>query len=527
MDGSQRTVAFGGSSSLAVDASPLKRAFLRFRVATGGRDIVSARLRLKQTDSSNVGGRVSAVSATSWTESMTWDTQPAIDGERLGSFGLVQFGALYSLDVGAAITGDGRVSMAIDSTSSDGAQWASRETSTPPELVVEVERPADVVFDGLSQVASPLRGSSDPTYYGGNRRMAVTAAGRLFALHGRHSTGLQLAWRDPGGGWQTRTTGATPDGLLLSGSGTGDWPASIAVARDAEGTEHAWVVWSGSGPSSLRPVRMLRLTGLDAATGPTVGSTMTVDAPSLGAYRPDIAFERGPDGAMHGCIVWSRRASETSYELVTTWFTDLAAETPALHDERVIYETTSSSTRYASLLPTPGGMRVAARASSGNLRLYAHDAAASLATWSRKASGAYVSSSGSPTGTGLGSGEALVAFDSDSSAGIVRVQRFSASGSTATVDLELRGYRQPSISSDGTDATLVMVRLSDGYVVSRRFVPGSGWTATDRVEIGSGGGGNHAWPNLLRDNAGSLRFLVRGPKSSSTRSSVLSFQRAL
>jgi len=526
VESSQPTTSFGKSSSLRVDASPASQTLLRFHPSgLSGRHVVSARLRLYQRDASQLGGRVFAMSSSSWSESTTWSTRPAIDGRQLASFRAVSSGGTYDAELGPdAIVGDGDLSLGVDSTSSDSSVWGSREHSSPPQLVVEVECVPGFVLDGLSQLASPTIGSGDPSYYAGNRRLAVSGGGRLLAVHGRHATGVQLAWRDPGGGWQTRTTGARPDGLLLSGTGTGDWPASIATARDGNGEQHAWVVWAGRNADARRSVQMLRLDELDAAAGPTIGAVTTVDAPALGAYRADVAFERSSDGTTRGTLVWSRRAADTRYEIVTGWFSDLTSPTPTVHDAKVVYASTSSG-RYGTLVSAAAGMRLVARASGGALRVYSHGATAPLTSWTAGATGTAVSSSGSPTGVALDSGEVLAATDTDSVNGIVKVQRFSATGAPREPELTLTGYRQPTLASDGTNAWLVLVRASDGYVVSRQLADGAGWSTDDRVEIGAAGGGNHAWPNALREADGRLRFIVRGPAGSSRKSAALAFQR--
>ena len=158
-------------------------------------------------------------------------------------------------------------------------------------------------IDGLSEVAGPEFASSDPTYYSGNRRAAMTAGGRMLVVHGRHASGVQLAWRDPAGGWQRTTTGATADGSMLAGAGTGDRPASIAVAQDDDQAEHAWVVWGGQNSGSGTAVRMRRLSNLDSPDGPSVGPVVTIDEPGGGgAYRPDLAFQRAGDGTMRGSV---------------------------------------------------------------------------------------------------------------------------------------------------------------------------------------------------------------------------------
>ncbi|HYY74229.1 MAG TPA: hypothetical protein VE662_05355, partial [Solirubrobacterales bacterium] len=465
-------------------------------------------------------------SSNSWPESMTWGSRPAIDGVLLGQFGAVDVGNWYEVDLGQFPSGDGTVSLAIDSTSGDGAKWGTREDSAhPPQLLVDVKMGTQI-YDGLSQVAAPTVGSSDPTYLPINHRIAVTAGGRTLVVHGRHADGVQLAWRDRfGTGWHNQTTGAVSDGRLLSGTGTGDWPASIATARDSAGDQHAWVVWGRKSYTYLKPVQMVRLSDLDDPAGPRVGPTVTVDAAPMGAYRPDIGFESGPGGVRRGAVVWSRCREDSVCELHAAWFTDLDSNTPALHDESVL---TSASTykRWGTLVRTAAGMRVAARGPSGKLTIYSHDVSDSLGSWTPGPPGVEVDDDG-PAAVALDSGEVIAATETDATNHVVTVQRFSASGAPAPPELRLTGYVQPTLTTDGTSAWLVMIRKSEGYVVSRRLVPGSGWSTADRVEIGAEGGGNYAWPNAVRRVSARLRFVVRGPAGSTTRSAVLALQRPL
>jgi hypothetical protein len=525
VDASVPASSFGTSSSMYDDASPTKQSFLRFNVSgLGGRPVLDARLRLYQKDASPQGGRVWSISSNSWAESMTWGSRAAIDGPQLGAFGAVQTGTWYEADLGQFPSDDGTVSLAIDSVSSDGAKWGTRESSTPPQLLVDVEAGTEE-RDGLSQIAGPTIGSSDPTNLPINHRIAVTSGGRTLVVHGRHADGLQLAWRDRfGTSWHTQTTGAVSDGRLLSGTGTGDWPASIALARDSAGAEHAWVVWGRKSHSYLKPVQMVRLSNLDDPSGPTVGPTRTVDAAPRGAYRPDIAFEAVPGGGARGAIVWGRRSGDALWEVHAAWFTDLDSDTPALHDDAVL---TSASTykRWGRLVPTAAGMRVAARGSSSKLLLYSHDASAPLSSWTAGAAGVTVADDG-PAAVALDSGEVLAAVETNTTSHVLTVQRFSASGQPAPPELQLTGYAQPTLVTDGANAWLVMIRKSDGYVVSRQLTAGL-WLTTDRVEIGAEGGGNYAWPNAVPRTDGRLRFVVRGPAGGTTRSAVLAFQRPL
>jgi hypothetical protein len=520
--------SFGSATSMTVDASPTKQAFLRFDLSgIEGRPVLGLRLRLNNRDASPDGGRVWGMSSNTWTEgATTWNTSPAINGPQLGSLGAVAAGNWYEVTLDPSyVTGDGTYSLAMDSTNADGANYSTREGSTPPELLVDVDM-GPAVHDGLSQVAPPTVGSKLPTGFTTNHRMAITSGGRTLVLHGRHNQGVQLAWRDRRGtAWHTQTAGAVGDGLLLRGTGTGDWPASIALAPDSAGAEHAWVVWGRQSYSSQTPVQMVRLSDLDSPDGPTVGSTIDVDAAPQGAYRPDIAFESVPGGGTRGAIVWARRSGDTLFELHAAWFTDLDSDAPAIQDDTVLVSDTNFK-RWGTLVPTSDGMRVVARSASNQVRVFSHSAGDPLTSWSSGSPGVNVAAD-DPAAVAVDSGEILAAVETDDTNHVLVVQRFSTAGVPDFPELTLTGYSQPTLATDGSNAWLVMIRQSDGYVVSRHFTPGSGWSTTDRVEIGAEGGGNYAYPNAVRRTDGRLRFVVRGPAGDTTKFAVLEFQRPL
>jgi len=124
---------FGAESSMSVDADTPKRAFLRTRVrGVGTQQVLGAWLHLQVADLSNSesdsGGRVHAISACGWDElTMTWNTQPAIDGAMLDELGPVHGGESVEFDVRDGITGDGTYCFALDSLSTSSVKYASRE----------------------------------------------------------------------------------------------------------------------------------------------------------------------------------------------------------------------------------------------------------------------------------------------------------------------------------------------------------------------------------------------------------------
>ena len=346
-------------------------------------------------------------------------------------------------------------------------------------------------------------------------------------MFGRHSSGIQLTWRDPGAAWQTASTGDSATGAVLAGSGTGDWPASLAVARGADNVEHGWVVWAGRSAGTVRTLQMRHLTGLDAPGGPRLGPLVTLAAPVGGAYRADGAVERGPDGALRVAVVHTRGVGDATYELAVGWLSDPTSDAPSLVSPAVLERTTYSSAHFASLVSTPAGLRAVARAGYSQLFVYVHDRAAGLDQWTLGSTGAGVPSTASPNGTGLPSGEVLVTFEDDVTNHVSATFLVSAAGTTITPLAQLAGLAQPTVVTNGSDVVLVAVRAADGALVSRTWTGGV-WSGEDRVEVAaSATGGSLGWPNAARDAAGTLLVLLEGTGTSDSRSSVWAHQRTL
>lgn len=526
---SSPNTVYGNRTLLAVDGDPLRQTFLKFDVTgIGDRPVSRVRLRMYNLDSSRVGGRVFAMSSSTWQESSTtWNTRPAIDGAQLGAFGKVSSGSWYEVDLPASsVSGGGIVSLAVDSVITDGAQWSSRESGNAPTLVVDLAAPTDTTPPAaptLTEVAGTADGASDPTFYGNNHRLAQTAGGRLLAVYGRHGTGVQLAWQDPGRRWSVATTGSVPDGLLLSGTGTGDWPASVAVVGGASGPETAVVVWSGQNFGRVRPLQMRVLQNLDAPGGPDVGPLVTLAAPALGAARGDLGVEVGPDGNPRVLVTWTERTSDTTYALMVAWLDDPLAVQPQL-TSRTALVSDGAGAKPGTVVTTPLGVRVAARAVGGRLQVFGHDRSATPTTWWKSGAGPVVPAGTYPSAVGLASGDVVVAASRDLTQGLVTVQRFSGAGQPPSTELEVTGYAEPAMAVDGSGARLVAIRAADGYVISRYRTSAGTWEAADRVVIGPEGGGNHSWPSAITSQAGGLRFVIRGPGTAVDCSSVLAYQ---
>jgi hypothetical protein len=105
----------------------------------GTRTVVSAELRLYAVDPSDAGGRLHRVASTSWSEStIRWSSAPAYSATVVGSIGPVVVNTWYEIDVKSQITGDATYSFALESASTNGADYRSRESGTTwaPRLVL-------------------------------------------------------------------------------------------------------------------------------------------------------------------------------------------------------------------------------------------------------------------------------------------------------------------------------------------------------------------------------------------------------
>jgi hypothetical protein len=396
---------------------------------------------------------------------------------------------------GSTATADARDDTAVSVSESVGGAVAA-EVAPPPA--------------GTSVVAAASEGSSDPTYYPTNHRLVRTAAGRTIAIHGRHLEGVQLAWSD-GTGWRRSTRGAAARGILLGGTWTGDWPASIAIIDAADGSQHAWVAWSGTlfAGEQPRPVEVVHLTGLDAWSGPRASRAFTVAEPGLGNGRADIGFERLPDGSVRGHLAWVQRTGDGTEQVVTSSFDDVTSDAPTFSPPVALGPPTTERS-WTTVVESPAGVRIATGAAASGLTIWRRDGDGGATSWSPHATGVATAPKARPSIAALDDGSLLIAADTDVAQQVSSVWHVSANGDVDPRRFDAAGYREPAVTTDGTRAWVVMVRASDGFVISREL-DGGIWS-DDVVEIGPEGGGNHRWPNVPRRVDDALTFLVRGPQ---------------
>ena len=133
------TLVPGSAPSFSADGSPVSDGLLKFNVNVVGQ-ITGAKLRLYCVDPSSAGGTFYAAAETNppWNEgTVTWATSP-VAGASYGSLGAVQVGSWYEIDLTALVTANGTYSLRIKNTSTNGADYATKEgaAGTAPQLVV-------------------------------------------------------------------------------------------------------------------------------------------------------------------------------------------------------------------------------------------------------------------------------------------------------------------------------------------------------------------------------------------------------
>ena len=128
-----------------------RNSYLKFNIGSLGGPIVSAKIRLYSLGNTAEGGSVYLVSnnyegtSDPWDEdNIVFDNAPTISGTPLSTVGLVSSDEIVEFDITSAISGNGVISFGMKSFISNAVKYRSKESVTPPQLVVTFSVSASV-----------------------------------------------------------------------------------------------------------------------------------------------------------------------------------------------------------------------------------------------------------------------------------------------------------------------------------------------------------------------------------------------
>jgi hypothetical protein len=132
---------YGTSRAMRVDGSPDRRSYLRFDVAGITGAVLSATLRVYANSNHSTGYSVRDVADNTWNESSVTYTNAPSHGGVLGMSGATNGGTYNEIDVTGYVTANGEYSFALTPLNNTNLRLATRETTTPPQLIIIVGSP--------------------------------------------------------------------------------------------------------------------------------------------------------------------------------------------------------------------------------------------------------------------------------------------------------------------------------------------------------------------------------------------------
>ena len=132
---------FGDLREFGTDNRPVQHFLMKFDISgIGRREVTSAKLRLLCIDKSDKGGDFYKTD-NDWSENkVTWANAPRPGTKRVASLGPVVRGKWAEVDLSTVITGNGTYSFRVKSSSTDGADYRSREKDfKQPQLILTVK----------------------------------------------------------------------------------------------------------------------------------------------------------------------------------------------------------------------------------------------------------------------------------------------------------------------------------------------------------------------------------------------------
>ena len=131
---------YGASALLTSDGKPVVDFLVKFTVSeVNGRLVSSAKLKLHNVDASARGGDLYSVGS-AWSEkTVTWNNAPVPSASVIARLPAVTAGSPYEVDLTSLVRGDGTYALRVKNTSRNASAYGSRESTSPPQLILTVE----------------------------------------------------------------------------------------------------------------------------------------------------------------------------------------------------------------------------------------------------------------------------------------------------------------------------------------------------------------------------------------------------
>lgn len=157
---------YGTASNLEIDGSPVEVTYLKFDLTSlANKTLIAAKLRMKVANGSGSTQVIKNVNDNTWTEtSIAYNTRPTV-GATVNSFVGGAAGNWIEIDVTSGVTDKlGQImTLAIDSTGSDGLWISSKETVDKPALLVDVNDAAPAPTSTPTPTPTPDPSAPTPT----------------------------------------------------------------------------------------------------------------------------------------------------------------------------------------------------------------------------------------------------------------------------------------------------------------------------------------------------------------------------
>ncbi len=224
----------GTSVSLYTDGSPVVYSYVRFN-PTGltGSTVSKATLRVyaNTAGASAQTYEVHTAASSNWDESTITSANAPTFGPTIGSYGPIAAGTWTSVDVTSAVQADGPVTFVLSTTGSTNIRYSSRESTTPPQLVVETQSQG---------TATPPANTAAPTI-SGTAQQGQTLTASNGSWSGTTPLTYRYQWRhcDTAGNTCGNISGATNQSYLLAAADVGTTIRVVVTATNTAGPSSA------------------------------------------------------------------------------------------------------------------------------------------------------------------------------------------------------------------------------------------------------------------------------------------------